>query len=211
MTGIELAVIGETAITLGDVALAAGTLAGAAGAISSGNAQKAAGEQQSRVMEYQARVREREALALEQNAGQERASAQRAAIEENRKADLVSSRAKAVGAASGAGSLDPTMVDILGGIETEGAYRAATALAQGEDRALGQEYSAVLSRAGAASDRYAGEYAKASGVAAQQRSYLQAGGTLAMGFSKFGSKLSSLYDKYSDASLSPEYRMFGYS
>lgn len=62
------------------------------------------------------------------------AASQRQALEEHRQADLVASRALAVAAASGAGVSDPTVVDIISRTKGEGAYRAAVALYEGEER-----------------------------------------------------------------------------
>lgn len=73
----------------------------------------------------------REAAQLEANAGQERASSQRAALEERRQGRLASSRALALAAASGGGADDPTVVNAIADIEGEGEYRALTALYEG--------------------------------------------------------------------------------
>lgn len=70
-----------------------------------------------------------------QNAGQAVAAGQRGAAEENRKARLVSSRAIALAAASGAGASDVSVVNLVSRIRGEGAYNAQTQLYQGEDQA----------------------------------------------------------------------------
>lgn len=80
------------------------------------------------------------------NAGQERASAQRQMIGEIKKMRLVQSRGQALAAASGAGALDPSVMDIMGDLETEGRYRGAVAGYEGEDRARSLESGAVLAR-----------------------------------------------------------------
>lgn len=170
MTGIEIATIGTTALTVGDVALAAGTILGTAGMIQQGNAAKAQGEAQRQVAEFEAAQRER-------IAGQERAAAQREAIIKRKEADLVASRGQAVAAASGAGALDPTIVDLLGDIEGEGEYRAALALYQGEERAIGQETAA-------SARRFEGRAANAAGTARRNAAYMGSGGTFARGISK---------------------------
>lgn len=90
------------------------------------------------------------------NAGQERASAQRRMIEDLRQMRLTQSRTQAVAAASGAGALDPSVMDIMGDLETEGRYRAAVSGYEGEERARDLETSAVLSR-------YSGKQAKKAG------------------------------------------------
>lgn len=69
------------------------------------------------------------------NAGQAIAASQRDAVEERRTSTLLESRARAVAAASGAGAHDPSVANIVGRIRGEGAYRAATMLYAGEDKA----------------------------------------------------------------------------
>lgn len=89
-------------------------------------------------------------------AGQERASSQRARIEQIRQLRLVQSRGQAIAAASGAGALDPSVMDIMGDLETEGQYKAAVAGFQGEDSARNLESQAML-------DRFSGREAKSAG------------------------------------------------
>lgn len=176
----------------------------ALGTIAEAKAANAAGKQQGNILDIQAKLQERKAEQLEQAAGQERAVAQRNAIGETKQSELVQSRAKAVAGASGGGSLDPTVVDILGDIGAEGAYRSAAAVYEGEEAALGREYAAKFERAGAAGSRYAGEYARAAGKAAMKRGYLAAFGTLASGSASaassykgtIGDSGGSLYEKY---------------
>ena len=168
---------------------AASTLIGAFGAIQQGQAQRAAGEAQARSFQYQARLRDAQAAGMEQSAGQERAAAQRAAIEQRRQGRFVGSRAQAIAAASGGGALDPSIVNLMGDLGSEADFRAATALYQGEDRARSLEYGAVLQRATGQGDLYAGEVARRSGIAAQNRSYITAAGTVAGGVGK-------MYDRY---------------
>ena len=79
----------------------------------------------------------------EQQAGQDRAAAQRQAIEDRRQARLAQSRLQAL--AGGAGN-DPTVVKLSSDIAGEGELRALTSLYQGEERAKGREVSAQASR-----------------------------------------------------------------
>ena len=83
-----------------------------------------------------------EAEQIDIQAGKERASSQRAAIEERRQAKKVSSRALALAAASGGGASDPSVINNIAEIEGEGEYRALTALYNGEEAARGQEFEA---------------------------------------------------------------------
>lgn len=116
-----------------------------------------------------------EALQLEQQAGQDRASAQRAAYNERRNARYMQSRLQALAAASGAGATDPTVVNLSNQIDAEGEYAALTAMYEGEDTARSREFAATVARK--------------QGSSAATAGYLKAGGTLLSG-------ASSWYDKY---------------
>lgn len=146
---------------LATVATIASAGLSALGAIQAGNAQNDAAKFQ--------------AAQMEQQAGQERASAQRAMIEQRRKERFAQSRLQAVAAASGAGATDPTVLDLSGDIAQEGEYRALTALFEGEERARGLQM-------GASAKRYEGAAAKQAGYIGAATTMLGAG--------------SSLYDKY---------------
>lgn len=110
------------------------------------------------------------------------ASAQRDAFEENRKAELVSSRALAVAAASGGGASDPSVVNMISQIKGEGVYRAGIALYDGEAKARklriqGQAYALE------------GDNAVVSGLNRQQAYRVKALGSTAKG-------VASLYSRY---------------
>ena len=124
-----------------------------------------------------------QATQLDQQAGQSIASSQIAALDQARQGRLLASRALAVAAASGGGATDPTITRLISNIAGESAYRSATALYQGEDRAR-------LLRMEADAKRYEGDLAVQSGDAkasayrsAAIGSLFSAGGTL---FSKYG-------------------------
>lgn len=87
-----------------------------------------------------------EATQLDEQAGRTRASSQREAIEQRRQAKLVASRALTLAAASGGGADDPTIVNLIANTEGEGAYRAYTALYNGNEEALGLERQAQAKR-----------------------------------------------------------------
>lgn len=106
----------------------------------------------------QAQANEFVAIQHDQQAGQEVAIAQRRALEEKRQSQLLQSRALAVAAASGAGASDPTVVHLISEISGEGAYRAAVALYDGEEKAR-------QLRLKAAASRYEGALAVAGGEA----------------------------------------------
>jgi hypothetical protein len=72
---------------------------------------------------------------LERNAVTAKAISQQKGFEEERKAKLVMSRARALAAFSGAGADDKTVMDIIGDIESEGVYRRDIALYKGKEEA----------------------------------------------------------------------------
>ena len=124
-----------------------------------------------------------EAKQLRQNAGQEVAASQRAALEERRQANLVASRQLALAAASGAGASDPTVVQMIARTAREGSYRASVALYGGEERArqlrmaaAGKDYEGASALEGA--EVQASAY-KTAGVG----ELLKGGGSL---FAKYG-------------------------
>lgn len=127
-----------------------------------------------------------QAAQYEANAGQARASSQRAAIEKRRQSTLLASRAQAIGASSGGGSLDPSTINIISGIDAEGEYGALGALYQGEEAARGNITEANTLR-------YQGKQAK-------QNSLYQAAGTAGSFFSKYGG------DMFTQAPAPIEYR-----
>lgn len=131
----------------------------------------------------QAQAAEFTAKQLDQQAGQTMASGQRASMEQLRQAKLVQSRALALAAASGAGASDPTVVNLMGKIGAEGAYRAGVAMYQGEEQAR-------QLRLKAAGTRYEGEAALIGGKTrsdaystASTASLLSGAGTL---FARYG-------------------------
>lgn len=145
------------------------TVVSAAGTLMSGNAARGAANF--------------EAAQMKQQAGQERAVAQRQAIEQRRQAGLANSRVQAVAAASGAGATDPTVLNIEGNNAATGEYNALSALYSGEEKARGFEMSAAAR--------------KYEGATARQSALLGAGGTLMGGAAKaYGSSPKSLNQKY---------------
>ena len=160
----------------------------AAGTIAQGKAQREAGQTQQVAAQHRAAVGERDAQAQDIQAGQERAVGQRNLISERKNQARVESTIRTRAAASGAGALDPTIVDILGDVGSEGDFRALSALYEGEDRARALEFGAGLSRAGAGGELFAGAAARDAGRRAQRELQLSAGGTLLQGGGSFYSK-----------------------
>lgn len=147
--------------TLAIVAAVGGTALQTIGQIQAGNAAAKAANFEAKQMQIQA--------------GQERATAQRTAAEEKRKARIVQSNLVARAAASGGGAFDPSVIDLSGDLAEEGLYRSNSALYAGEERARSLETGASLKRF--------------EGQQARKASYFKAASTaLTSG--------SSLYDRY---------------
>ena len=111
---------------------AASTALGVAGAIQQGRNQQ-------KLLNYQAEQREEDAKAAQ-------AEAQRESLIERRKAKNLMSRARAVAGASGAGSSDPTVTNILTNIDTQGEVNALNALYSGNAIARGLRSGAAMAR-----------------------------------------------------------------
>ena len=151
-----------------------GTVVSAAGSVASGISQsrniKAAGRAQQQEAQFRAeqgRV----------NAGQQRASAQRAAIEDRRRGRLAQSRAISLGAAGGGSTED--IVGTLGGLGAFSEYNALSSLFEGEESARQLEAGADLALFEGDNAMRA---ANARASAARTSGFVKAGTTL---FSKY--------------------------
>lgn len=153
--------------------LAAGSaVAGLAGTMTSARAA----EQQGQAAE---RSQQMQALALERQAREREAASQREAITRAKQTDVAASRAQAVAAASGGGATDPTVLDIVGDIEQQGAYNQASALYEGTTAARGLDEAAALAR-------YRGSEARRAGKIASQATMLSGISSFASSMSRFG-------------------------
>lgn len=138
------------------VASLAGTGLQVMGSLQQGRAQQAA-------LNFEAEQHKRQAA-------EERAASQRDALEKRRESQLAQSRQIAVAGASGAGVVNPSILDIYGETAQEGEYNAQAALYGGESRARGQLDQAAANRFKA--------------KAAYKGSILEAGGQLFSGIGK---------------------------
>lgn len=118
------------------------------------------------------------------NAGQELAASQRRAMEARRQKRLAESTLQARAAGSGAGALDPTVIDLEGDLETEGEFNALNALYEGKDRARTLQMGGTLAK-------YEGQQAKKAGNMA-------AIGTVISG-------VGSMADKYQDMQFKKDF------
>lgn len=148
---------------------------------------RAAGQQQYLNAQYRAEQ-------LETNAGQERAVAQRGAIEERRRARLAQSRAVALGAAGGGTTADIT--DVLSGLDDYGEYNALSRIYEGEDAARQLEGGAQLALYEGRTNLAASNY--------EARNVKRKGYTSA--FLDFG---SALYSKYAPSSSALDSDIYG--
>jgi hypothetical protein len=156
--GMAPAAAATTAATIGTVAAVGGTAVSALGAVQQGKAAQASSNYQ--------------AAQLEATGKTERAVAQRESINQRKQKDLVQSRARAVGAASG-GGLD---LDLMGDIEEEGEYRSLTALWEGEERATGRNAQAAATRVSGRSKNQAGGIKAFSTILSGGSSFLESYG-----------------------------------
>lgn len=115
---------------------AAGWASLASTALTAGAAYQQA-QGQKAVLEQQAEERREDANATA-------AESQRQAIVERRRAQQFMSRARAVAGASGAGSTDPSVTNILTGIETQGEVNALNAMYSGNSAARGYRRGARI-------------------------------------------------------------------
>lgn len=164
--------------TAATIASLAATAVSAAGTIMSGNAARGAANFQ--------------AAQMTQQAGQERATSQRQAIEARRQSGLANSRVTALAAASGAGATDPTVLDIEGDNAGTGEYNALSALYTGEERARGLEMGAGAKRYEGATERQAAVFKAGGTILSSGTSLLGKYGD--GGFTGSGATLPSAFD-----------------
>ena len=125
---------------------------------------------------------QQQAIQDESDANSAQVQAQAAAANERKRAKIVRSRALSIAGASGAGVSDPTVVDILAGIDTEGEVRALNALYEGDTAAAGLRTAAKAHRK--------------MGNAAQNAGYLNAASSVAGGVGKYAENNPSFFAKY---------------
>ena len=148
---------------------AASTVLGVASAVETGKNQK-------ELLTQQAEQRDEEAKAAQ-------AEAQRESLIERKKAKNLMSRARAVAGASGAGSSDPTVTNILTNIETQGEVNALNALYSGNAQARGLRSGAAMARNEGSAARAASYMDAAStGLSGSTSWYAKYGGTRARGY-----------------------------
>lgn len=164
----------------------------AGGTIMSSVGQLQAGSAQNRMMRDQAKMAEasanREAQVLEIKANEDQAVSQRRAQEARRQSRIQQSRALAVAASSGAGAVDPTVINTIGNLAGEGELAASNELYQGDDAASWKRYQAAATRVQGANQASA---LRVQGKVAKQSSRVAALGTLVQG----GASMYTMFGK----------------
>lgn len=155
-------------------------------------AEASALEQQGQVRQQ---VGELKAAQYTQQAGQERATAQRKSAEERRRGRIVSSNLQARAAMTGA-TTDPTVLDLEGEIAGDTTYRALTRLFEGEDSARDLEFAAELERIGAEQAGIAGRTAAKATRRRAVVSLLTGLGTAGLGLATSSGGGGSLLSNY---------------
>lgn len=129
---------------------AVGAIVGAIGKLKSGEDAAQQGELQ--------------AIQLRANANASQASAQRQAVDVQRRTDLVSSRVTALAAASGGSATDPSVVTDIENIQGEGHYQAMSRLYNGEVQGQSLDNQADTTIREGNAKRTASYYSAASSV-----------------------------------------------
>jgi hypothetical protein len=192
LTAAELAGLGVVAPAVAAPAAAAGggfsalSALGTAASVGGTAASFLGTQQQSRAAQREANS-QAEALRLKAAADRVQANteagyAQRLDLNERRKTDLVLSRQRALAAAGGGYTTDPSIITAAQGIAAQGEYNALSQLAAGQTREAALNYQSDI-------DLYqAGRYRSAAGMAPRTGLYAGAG-TL---FSGLGTLTSNL-------------------
>lgn len=180
MTAVSTATMGMQAI---------GGLAGASGANVAAQATLAGGQAAAVAGQMQQAADENSAQQLEQNASLTRATAQRQALDERLKSNMVLSTLTAKGAASGVNLTGATPLAIAGEIGRRGEYQALTTMAAGENQALGMENQA-------AAERYSGTAALIGGQYQEEAAGLNAKAQKLGGLSTLASAGGSMFKTY---------------
>ncbi len=153
-------------------------LAGSTMQLTSKLAQGREAEQEGRTARA---VAEYEAGGLQRQAKEEVAAAQRDAIEQRQATARLTSKQRALGAASGSAMTSPGLLDIFSDTEGEGEYRAQAAQYVGDQRAAGLRDKANVR--------------VAEGYAAEKRGKAAKRGSILEGFAGHFGNMSKIYEK----------------
>ncbi len=205
------------------------------------SAQKSASAAQQQIADMQAQnaqtVANRNALITTDNAnadaaaqrvqaGQEQASAEGKAIEQDRQTKLMQSAAIAQAGGTGGDALDPTVLDIMGTIGQRGAYNEKSALYEGDANAnllnnqatltqfQGKQQADMIKYGGdtqANLDRYQGDVANYEGAIQSQATQLKSYGSIFEGGTSIASKYAPPKSTYTDGSRADDGTMINWN
>ncbi len=166
------------------------------GGIMQHNQLKAAGKAAANAGKYEQALANNRALSMDIQAGQERAVAQRQMIAERQQGNLISGRARALAAASGASLASPSVIKAMADVGMQTDYNVGVVRAQGETQAQNLEYGAQLERTSGEASRIMGKYQKK--LAGQQATNALIGSVMNAGVTggtmmQYG---SPMYQKY---------------
>lgn len=119
---------------------------------------RAAGQYAKKVGKYQRTLAENQAQSMEAQAGQELAASQREMLAQRQQGALISGRARALAAASGADLSSPTLVSDLAAISNSEENRVGMSRFQGENAAANLRYGAGITRAQGQASAQAGTF-----------------------------------------------------
>lgn len=136
------------------------------GGVMQSQQMRAAGKAQAQAGKFQQQLANSRAGAMDIQAGQERAAAQRAMLAERQQGALISGRTRALAAASGASLASPSIIKAMADASNVEDYRVGMARYEGANRATNLEYGADVTRAGGQYDANMGKFQQ--GMANQQ-------------------------------------------
>ncbi len=176
------------------------------GGVMQSQQMRAAGKAQAQAGKFQQQLANSRAGAMDIQAGQERAAAQRAMLAERQQGALISGRTRALAAASGASLASPSIIKAMADASNVEDYRVGMARYEGANRAANLEYGADVTRAGGQYDANMGKFQQ--GMANQQANMAIFGG--AMNAASMGMNAASAMPSDDDDAV-PGLEMGGWS
>lgn len=180
---MELALIGGLALG------AVGTIAQMGAASQQAEAQRMQADAMRQQADTERQVAAYNAAEQTKTANEERAAAQRTALEQKRQTDLVQSKLQANAAASGGGASDPTVISLASDIEGQGTYQSLFSMYKGEARGSALEDQAAITR-------YSGNRKADAYLANADATDVAADATESAGFASMLGGFSNLFTKF---------------
>lgn len=170
-----------TAIFAPELLPVVSAMAAGIGAITTASAQRNAGKAAQNEADYEAQM-------ANIQAGQEQAASQRTMLDKQREKELAQSTLQARAASSGGGALDPSVVNIMGDLESQGTLNEQNALYTGDSKAAALRQSAALKT-------YSGQVANANGQQASTATLVSGASSMLAKYAPSASP-SDDYDPY---------------